>query len=287
MPKTRVNIPQGAIPSERSGFRRFLRNTLAVPLAKLVGIDVKPDLGWTLDPNASPFQTVENAPENVKQALDQLLDLAVDKYISLSDQLPEITTENVDQIFPYIAPTAEEVSSYAPDLSGLSFEPIATEARKQFQQSTIPSIAERFAGAGGLNSSALVGQLGKAASDLEGKLAALRSQYGLEQAGMGIKGHEAATKRAGVLGQLGIGANASQLDRAKLLAQLQGQQASNVMGQQQNLMNILGLTTRRNTTLEPNQAIQQLQQHPSSQFDPYKALEIGGKIAGNIAPLFL
>jgi hypothetical protein len=60
--------------------------------------------------------------------------------------MPEITAENVEQIMPYVAPTAQEVQAMAPDLSNLSFEPIAQQARKEFQESTIPSIAERFAG---------------------------------------------------------------------------------------------------------------------------------------------
>jgi hypothetical protein len=77
------SIPTGAMPTKRSGFRRFLRNTFAVPLAKLVGIDVKPISG--LDdrlPNANPYQAVENLPDNVKDALNKMLDFTIDKYLS-------------------------------------------------------------------------------------------------------------------------------------------------------------------------------------------------------------
>lgn len=286
MPKM-TNIPQGAMPSNRSGFRRFLRNFLAVPLAKLAGIDIAPDLGWQLDPNANPFEAIENAPDNVKQALDRLLDVSVDKYISMADQLPEITTENVEQILPYIAPTQEEINTYAPDLSGLSFEPIAAEARKQFHESTIPTIAERFAGAGGLNSSAFKGELGKAASGLESQLAALGSEYGLKKAGLGIQGHQAATQRADTLGRLGMGANRSQLDKAELLSKIQGQRSNQFLGNQQNLLKSLAMGANRNTTLEPNQAIRQLQNSPYSQFDIAKAVESTGNIAKTLGPLFL
>jgi hypothetical protein len=62
------------------------------------------------------------------------------------------------------------------------FEPIAEQARNQFNTSTVPSIAERFTsmGSGGQRSSAFQGALGQAGAGLEGNLAALRSQYGLQ-----------------------------------------------------------------------------------------------------------
>jgi hypothetical protein len=75
------------------------------------------------------------------------------------------------------------------------------------------------------------------------------------------------------------------LDRARVLAGLQGSQAENILGQQRNLLNLFGQTTNRPSTLEPNQAYQQLAQHPMSQFDPYKAVEVGGRLARTLAPL--
>lgn len=62
------------------------------------------------------------------------------------------------------------------------FEPIEQNARTQFQTSTVPSIAERFTsmGSGGQRSSAFQGALGQAGVGLESNLAALRSQYGLQ-----------------------------------------------------------------------------------------------------------
>lgn len=75
--------------------------------------------------------------------------------------------------------------------SGLSnqfnFAPIAQQARTQFQQQTVPGLAERFAGLGsgaGLSSPAFASQLGQAGAGLEGQLAALQSQYGLQQQGL-------------------------------------------------------------------------------------------------------
>lgn len=64
------------------------------------------------------------------------------------------------------------------------FEPIAAQARKQFQENTIPSLAERFTafgGQGGQRSSAFQGVLGRAGSDLESQLAALQANYGLQR----------------------------------------------------------------------------------------------------------
>src|ERR1700684_1866670 len=65
-----------------------------------------------------------------------------------------------------------------------NFEPIAQQARTQFNTQTIPSIAERFAsmGSGGSQrSSSFANALGSAGSGLEQSLAALRSQYGLQE----------------------------------------------------------------------------------------------------------
>lgn len=61
-----------------------------------------------------------------------------------------------------------------------NFQPIAQEARQNFAQQTIPSIAERFSGLGAQRSSAFGQQLGQAASGLETNLASLGSQYGLQ-----------------------------------------------------------------------------------------------------------
>lgn len=70
-------------------------------------------------------------------------------------------------------------------LSGDTFDfgPIEQRAREQFQQSTIPSLAERFTslGRGAQSSSGFRQSLGQAGSGLESGLAALRSQYGLQR----------------------------------------------------------------------------------------------------------
>jgi hypothetical protein len=69
------------------------------------------------------------------------------------------------------------------------FAPIAQQARDQFSNQVVPSLAERFSslGSGGSqNSSAFQGALGAAGAGLESNLAALKSQYGLQQRGQNI-----------------------------------------------------------------------------------------------------
>jgi len=65
------------------------------------------------------------------------------------------------------------------------FDPIQQQEMQRFQQQTIPGLAERFTsmGEGGQRSSAFQGALGGASADLGSQLAALRSQYGLQQQG--------------------------------------------------------------------------------------------------------
>jgi len=76
-------------------------------------------------------------------------------------------------------------------LSGLQqneqydFEPQAALARTRFQEETVPTLAERFTsmGEGAQRSSAFQGSLGQAGAGLEGGLAAMGSQYGLQKGG--------------------------------------------------------------------------------------------------------
>jgi len=70
-----------------------------------------------------------------------------------------------------------------------NFQGIEDLARKNFQQKTIPSLAERFTAMSGdtRGSSAFQGALGQAGSDLESQLAGLRSQFGMQQLQMGLQ----------------------------------------------------------------------------------------------------
>lgn len=63
-----------------------------------------------------------------------------------------------------------------------AFNPIEARARQQFQNTTIPSIAERFVGQGNnAASSGFMGELAKAGTDLESQLAAERAKFGQEE----------------------------------------------------------------------------------------------------------
>lgn len=81
------------------------------------------------------------------------------------------------------------------------FAPIAQQARTQFAQQTLPSIAERFTGLGAQRSSAFGQQLGAAGSGLEEALASLGAQYGLQN-----RGQEAdiALRSRGLESQIGL-----------------------------------------------------------------------------------
>lgn len=62
------------------------------------------------------------------------------------------------------------------------FQPIEDQARTNFAQQTVPSIAERFTAMGNSASSSplFASQLGQAGAGLEGNLAAMKSQYGMQ-----------------------------------------------------------------------------------------------------------
>ena len=66
------------------------------------------------------------------------------------------------------------------------FTPIEQQARKNFSQSTIPSITNMFntSGGEGLRSSSFSGAIGRAGSDLETNLAGMKSDYNLKQQGL-------------------------------------------------------------------------------------------------------
>lgn len=74
-----------------------------------------------------------------------------------------------------------------PNQFGSQFNPIADEARTQFSQETIPSIAERFTalgGEGGQRSSAFAQTLGQQGAQLESGLASEKARFGLAQQGL-------------------------------------------------------------------------------------------------------
>lgn len=73
-----------------------------------------------------------------------------------------------------------------PQNFGAGFEPIAQQARKQFHEQTVPTIAERFAsmGSNAPSSPSFISQLGQAGAGLDQALAAQKAQFGLQQQGL-------------------------------------------------------------------------------------------------------
>lgn len=68
------------------------------------------------------------------------------------------------------------------NLKPFDFAPIEQQATKNFNTQTVPSLAERFTAMGsGPRSSNFAPAFASAGADLQGQLAALRSQYGLQQ----------------------------------------------------------------------------------------------------------
>lgn len=68
------------------------------------------------------------------------------------------------------------------------FEPIAQNVRNMYQNQVVPTLAERFTSMGSgaaLSSPAFASQLDTAGKDLQSSLAALQSEYGLRQQGLG------------------------------------------------------------------------------------------------------
>lgn len=200
-------------------------------------------------------------------------------------KFPSIDTDSLTKIINQDLPTGEQLGfeqlqNYIPELmQGTEFGPIENLAREKFQQETIPTLAERFAGAGGLNSSALIGQLGKAGSNLESQLAALRSQYGLQ--------------RAGTLGSLAQGQQQLGLSRSQSIADLGMKLRGQQFGQQKDLAN-LGLAQNEQELARRQQGLSLLPQlMQQSQYSPVKResmsgssqlTQLGAGIGGKLLP---
>lgn len=145
-------------------------------------------------------------------------------------RFPSLDTKGIESVINQDLPSAQELGFqphqdfYSQFFNDTEFGPIENLARQKFQQETIPTIAERFAGAGGLNSSALKGELGKAATNLESQLASLRSQYGLQRAGtmgdIGLRQQALRDAQSEAVGKLGLGIRGQQFEQQKGLADL-------------------------------------------------------------------
>lgn len=99
----------------------------------------------------------------------------------------------MNQLLPFASGGLQNLlgggNAQQPTSTSVGFEPFAQQARQQFQQQTIPGIAERFTGmgAGAQQSSAFPQILGQAGAGLESSLAALGAQHGLQQQQFGLQ----------------------------------------------------------------------------------------------------
>ena len=105
-----------------------------------------------------------------------------------TEQLSQYSPQNQEmfnQLIGQILGQYQTGGEFDPAGAG-GFAPIAEQARTQFEEQTVPSIAERFTamGGGGGRSSAFAQQLGQAGAGLEQGLAAQGAQYGLQQQGL-------------------------------------------------------------------------------------------------------
>lgn len=97
--------------------------------------------------------------------------------------------EQISRLNPQQVGIQQQIGNTASNMLGnlgqnqFNFEPIAQQARTNFQTKTIPSIANRFAALGAQGSGAYQHALGSAGAGLEEGLAALQSKYGLAQSG--------------------------------------------------------------------------------------------------------
>ncbi len=105
-----------------------------------------------------------------------------------TEQLSQYSPQNQEmfnQIIGQILGQYQQGGAFDP-AGGGGFAPIAEQARTQFAEQTVPSIAERFTamGGGGGRSSAFAQQLGQAGAGLEQGLAAQGAQFGQQQQGL-------------------------------------------------------------------------------------------------------
>ncbi len=194
------------------------------------------------------IQQIEALPDDVIKGLQEIFGSVLEQLPEMKAPLEPIDTTQMEQMAMQQPPGISPVQLPAiREGQQFDFAPIEAEARRGFEQQTIPGLAERFAGQGALKSSAFTGELGRAGSDLEKALAALKSKYNLQREGFDIErgaqeqkrgflGEQLGQSRAqlqgalgaqrfghlGQLANLGLQQRGQELDRRQLLASLLG-----------------------------------------------------------------
>lgn len=108
---------------------------------------------------------------------------AQDKYGSTTN-VPTMTPEQSGLISALSKLGLQGANDLYPRIMGdpmAGFAPIQEQAQQSFEQETVPTIAERFTSMSNPRSSGFAQQLGAAGRNLNVDLAALGSQYGMQQ----------------------------------------------------------------------------------------------------------
>ena len=97
-------------------------------------------------------------------------------YNAYNTQLPQLSPEQIQATNALLPGTVQRLQG-----NEFDFAPIEQQSRNQFQKYTVPSLAARFSALGGINTDAYQNAMGAAHGEHETGLAALKSQYGLQQ----------------------------------------------------------------------------------------------------------
>lgn len=228
---------------------------------------------------------IDNLPPNQRVLVDMITDAMQKDSGDFFGGLENISDEQLKNIASGQLPSADQLgfppqNNVIPELMrDTDFSGIEQDARSKFHNETIPALAERFAGIGATRGSGLIGSLGKAASDLESQLGALRGKYGLE--------------RASTLGSLAQRQQALDVGRAESINNLGMAQQAQQFGQQQGIAN-LGLANNAQNLTEKNQRNALLStlltggRYDTGAGSPSgwnQLMQLGAGITGSVAPV--
>lgn len=195
------------------------------------------------------IKQIDNLPPNERKLVDTVIGMMNSDPEGFLSSIERIDPTSLEQAAQGKLPSAEQLGfpqsqNILPQLiKDTDFGPIEQQARQGFKEQTVPSIAERFSGLGGLNSTAFRNELARAGVNLEGQLSGLKSQYGLQRAGLlgnlNQKQQALDVGRSQAVGNLGLAQQGQQFGQQQALANLGLQQNQQQLGQQQQNNNLL------------------------------------------------
>jgi hypothetical protein len=165
---------------------------------------------------------------------------------------------------------------------GYGFQGIEDRARQQFENKTLPTLAQRFTNMSGNSrqgSSDYNGALRQAGVDLESQLGALRSQYGLQE--RGLLGQEQGQRQSLLGGLLGYGLQGQgQNTRQQLANQNQFSTLAGAQNQQQGIQQNQQSLNQGQQNNQLNYLLALLGQGGQSPFNPIYQPATGGIFGG-------